>query len=135
MRTIINCIQEYRWFHLSILSIILILQLQALFCKDPITLCHILKNIVIPLIISLVANILTAKNEQKKLDNNNNNLENAYKDKDSTIYGLNSEIIGIAETLARKANDKETKRDFMKILTKSKNIQGYVEPKGDLKNA
>lgn len=130
IKTIIEFFQEYFGLYLFLVIVLLIWLLQSA-CDETFSFCNVLRNLIIPLFISIMANILTSLKDQKKLNDNNNNLQGAYSKKDANIHGLNSEIIGITETLARKIEDEEIKKDFKRILIKAKNIQACVKPKGE----
>lgn len=131
IKTIIGILQEYLGFHLVLVMVLLIWAFQGV-CYETLSLCNVLRNLLMPLFVSILANVLTSLMDRKKLNDNNNNLQEAYSKKDANIHGLNSEIIGITETLARKIEDEEIKKDFKRILIKAKNIQACVKPKGEI---
>lgn len=131
VKTVFGFLHEYFGLYLFIVTILLIWLLQDV-CNESISPCSVLRNGFVPLIISIWANILTSLKDRKKLNDNNDNLQGAYSKKDANIHGLNSEIIGITETLARKIEDEEIKKDFKRILIKAKNIQACVKPKGEI---
>lgn len=86
------------------------------------SICSIVTQIILPLLISCVANILTSREEEKDEKERVKNLKKNYGASDVRRISICSEIKGAVKVLAKKSSE-ESKSDYRSLLTKIKNLQ------------
>lgn len=86
------------------------------------SICSIVSQIILPLLISCVANMLTSRQEEKDEKEKVDGLKKGYDESDIRRLSLCSEIVGSAKVLAKKSSE-ENKSDYKSLLTKIKNLQ------------
>lgn len=91
-----------------------------------ISICSIVTQIILPLLVSCAANILTSKQEEKDEKERVKNLKKSYDASDVHRISICSEIKGAVKVLAKKSSE-EVKSDYKSLLTKIKNLQEMLQ--------
>lgn len=87
-----------------------------------VSICSIVSQIILPLLISCMANMLTSRQEEKDEKERVDGLKRGYDASDVRRISVCSEIVGSVKVLAKKSSE-ENKSDYRSLLTKIKNLQ------------